>query len=777
MAKSTQKNSAGASDTAAATAELPLNQFEWNENSVCTNPEKILVKLPKGCRCEIELASFSVDDSAPVWYAGYTLDAGDNMVGSPCSHGLGHASFPTRDAALLSALETAEKFFSASPKNKVYKKCYGEVTAFVRSLGSSPANIRPALSRRGQHEPLPTPQELDIEIARIEPHPNNPRGSITPESVAELRATIVSEGLLQRVGIRILAGAAGLPGLAAENRLQLLWGHRRLEACRGIKGMLTIPARVYENISDEQARVLLNIENDQRKDLDPIEQARGYADMMRDFDMTQDDVAKTLNKSRPVIANALRLLGLPEDSQKRIANRSLTTAHGTALASYADFPAVCARITELVIQNETSAGEIEEHLLFEDVLKREGLIIKCPNDYEPPEEIARSFRQAWSAIGHYCLDPEVWKGEAARLVAEKKEERAKKKARDEKGSNNKVAEKKELTPDDGDVVNADDVYLLDLVPEDKVAKGKTYAGNKCTLVLDKQLWAKVIKARNDVLSEDATAKASPMIEAGWKRAAGIKKIDDFAGACLIMMNPLRVGDLGGDIAKRLELDLGRFEKKVLIPPSDQWSKAKTRINELAKIDPVPLAKLSLGQMCAEMEGILKEKPWALVDNMHWLQFISGDSAFVMLDAGKAKGQEEIMMRMVEKLAPSSSKEAVADKTPEKFNWDKKGNCSNPMRINLPVPAPAKVSILTAQSAPCAAWSFGYDLSLPGIGGSSHPLRLKEATFMSRAAAVAGAISALREDFNGHGAAAVPVRNACLDFGVDFMADCKEAGKL
>lgn len=443
-------NTAPVAAAPASAVEPALNLFTFTAEGECVNPESFVVKVPKGASCEILLAC---DPDSAQWSWGFACSFGqEDMLSTPPSRLVG-SKHETRQAALLEGLRSAAGWFAASPKNKLARKCSGEVEAVLIALGSSPAN-KPAASLNSA---IPEPQNLDVDVARLEPNPSNPRGAVKAEDVAELAQAIATVGLLQPIGVRIIPGAQGLPGLHAENRLELLWGHRRLAAVQSL-GREKIPARVYEGITDDQARLLLLIENGQRKDLDPIQEARGYAEMMRDFELTQDDISKHVKKSRPVIANALRLLELPSGVQELLTAGQLSTAHGTALCRFKEWPAVCAKIAEIAVKDKASANSLEKHLPFADDLVDAKLVVDLCSwsaearlDFEAVKKLAKSERSifAWEDKQRYedfafCLDLAL----AARLIAEqKKKNEERSKTIEERNSSQQRTETGELTPE------------------------------------------------------------------------------------------------------------------------------------------------------------------------------------------------------------------------------------------------------------------------------------------------------------------------------------------
>lgn len=143
---------------------------------------------------------------------------------------------------------------------------------------------------------------LEIAVTAVEPSKYQPRREFDPEALRELADSIRSEGLLQPIVVR-QAGA----------KFQLIAGERRWRACQML-GLRMIPARVVE-AGDASAAVMGLIENLQRADLNPIEEALGYASLLRDFSLTQEAVAERVGKGRATVANALRLLALDREIQ------------------------------------------------------------------------------------------------------------------------------------------------------------------------------------------------------------------------------------------------------------------------------------------------------------------------------------------------------------------------------------------------------------------------------------------------------------------------------
>lgn len=161
-------------------------------------------------------------------------------------------------------------------------------------------------------------------INRIDVSPYQPRRDIEPDSLKELAESIRSEGLLQPPVVRELP----------DGRFQLIAGERRWRACQLI-GIKQIPVRVVR-AGDSSAAVMSLIENLQREDLDPIEEALGYASLMRDFDLTQDAVAQRVGRARASVANSLRLLSLDRETQGLISSGQLSSGHAKVLLGVED---------------------------------------------------------------------------------------------------------------------------------------------------------------------------------------------------------------------------------------------------------------------------------------------------------------------------------------------------------------------------------------------------------------------------------------------------------
>lgn len=187
---------------------------------------------------------------------------------------------------------------------------------------------------------------VEIGVALIEPSPYQARREITPEQLGELAASIRSEGLLQPIVVR-----------RTGEKYQLIAGERRWRAFQLLK-LKSIPARVVE-ASNASSAALGLIENLQREGLNPIDEAHGYASLIRDFDLTQETAAERVGKGRATVANALRLLSLDPELQGFIAKNLLSVGHAKVLLGVVD-PAQRSLLARRVIEEGLSVRATEK---------------------------------------------------------------------------------------------------------------------------------------------------------------------------------------------------------------------------------------------------------------------------------------------------------------------------------------------------------------------------------------------------------------------------------
>jgi ParB family transcriptional regulator, chromosome partitioning protein len=160
-----------------------------------------------------------------------------------------------------------------------------------------------------------------VSIDDVAVNPRQPRTRFDDHELDELARSIAESGVLQPILVRRAEGG----------RYELIAGERRLRACRQA-GLREVPALVRET-TDQESLMLAIVENVQRADLDPLEEAHAYQSLIDEFGLTQEEVARRVGKSRPAVTNSLRLLQLPTDAQEEIAAGRLSAGHARALLS------------------------------------------------------------------------------------------------------------------------------------------------------------------------------------------------------------------------------------------------------------------------------------------------------------------------------------------------------------------------------------------------------------------------------------------------------------
>jgi len=172
-------------------------------------------------------------------------------------------------------------------------------------------------------EVIDRPRAIEISVDRLSPNPFQPRRSFTEEGLEQLAESIRHHGILQPIVVR-----------PSGDGYQLIAGERRWRAAQ-IAGLQRIPAVVRELDDPSMVQVAL-IENLQREDLNPIEEASAYRRLMDEFNMTQEQLSSTIGRSRPAIANAVRLLNLPTEIQRAVEERKLSEGHARCLLAISD---------------------------------------------------------------------------------------------------------------------------------------------------------------------------------------------------------------------------------------------------------------------------------------------------------------------------------------------------------------------------------------------------------------------------------------------------------
>ena len=180
-----------------------------------------------------------------------------------------------------------------------------------RGLGALLGDFDQDYGEKSPYQKLP--------IYKVEPNPGQPRQDFDEEELQALADSITEHGIVQPLTVRQLPSGY----------YQIIAGERRWRAAR-IAGLSEVPAVIIE-ADDKKAMELALIENLQRQDLNPVEEALGYRSLMEDYGLTQDDTAKRVGKSRPAVANALRLLSLCPEVLEKLRSGELTAGHARAV--------------------------------------------------------------------------------------------------------------------------------------------------------------------------------------------------------------------------------------------------------------------------------------------------------------------------------------------------------------------------------------------------------------------------------------------------------------
>jgi len=210
-------------------------------------------------------------------------------------------------------------------------------------------------------EPVNTPASpfQEIEIQRIRPNPFQPRKEFKEEDLAQLQASLAESGLLQPITVR-----------SAGDQFELIAGERRLRAATRL-GWKTIPG-IVKDLDDKALLTLALVENLQRADLNPVEEAEGYSRLIAEFSLTQQEVANVVGKDRSTVANSLRLLNLPSSVRRMLQDGHLTVGHARALLAISNERVMVDLAREIVAKN-LSVRDVERRV------KQAGTSTRQPN--------------------------------------------------------------------------------------------------------------------------------------------------------------------------------------------------------------------------------------------------------------------------------------------------------------------------------------------------------------------------------------------------------------
>ena len=215
---------------------------------------------------------------------------------------------------------------------------------------------------------------LSIKLSLIDPRSDQPRKYFDKDALATLASSIEKHGVFQPILVR----EYGL------GRYQIIAGERRFRASK-LAGLTEIPAIVLEKDDEQTARIAL-VENLQREDLNPVEEAMAYRSLAEEYDMTQEELSEQVGKSRSAIANTLRLLDLPEEVLALVANRTLSQGHARTLLGLRETDDILP-LAKLAIEQDLSVRRLEEEV------KRQNRAGKLPKKCEEPLPVVDYFRE------------------------------------------------------------------------------------------------------------------------------------------------------------------------------------------------------------------------------------------------------------------------------------------------------------------------------------------------------------------------------------------------
>jgi ParB family chromosome partitioning protein len=218
-----------------------------------------------------------------------------------------------------------------------------------RALGKGLDSLLPRVPSAASAADTEGGKPREIPLDQIDHNPFQTRTHVNEEQLAELAASITSNGVVQPVLVRPLANG----------RFQLIAGERRWRASR-LAGKQTIPA-ILRQVSDEQAMEITIVENLQRADLNPMEQARAFDRLSREFHMTQEQMAVRTGKDRASVANFLRLLRLPASVQARVEAGELSFGHARTLLAF-EHPEEIEKAAKRVVDLSLSVRQTETYV-------------------------------------------------------------------------------------------------------------------------------------------------------------------------------------------------------------------------------------------------------------------------------------------------------------------------------------------------------------------------------------------------------------------------------
>lgn len=214
---------------------------------------------------------------------------------------------------------------------------------------------------------------VTLRISELEPNRNQPRKEFDEEALASLAESIKQHGLLQPIMVRPILGGG----------YQIVAGERRYRASQ-LAGITEVPV-IIRDLTDKEAMQIALIENLQRENLNPIEEAQGYQSLMDEHGLTQEEVAEAVGKSRPAVANSLRLLKLPDEITQMLGQGKLSPGHARALLSIEN-ESEQIRIANEIALSDMSVRQVEKLAKQKKTVKPAPVAVKAPTYYSLVEQ-------------------------------------------------------------------------------------------------------------------------------------------------------------------------------------------------------------------------------------------------------------------------------------------------------------------------------------------------------------------------------------------------------
>lgn len=383
---------------------------------------------------------------------------------------------------------------------------------------------------------------VELEVGLIDFDPKN-RKEHDGAKLKSLADSINSEGLLQPLVVRNHPSKSG--------RFMLIAGERRLRALLLLK-QKAAPVRVVGGSAvtgDLSAAKKRLVENMQRENLSPIEEARGYRELAVDHKMTQAAIGALASVGQSTVANSLRLLEVPSEVQQLVQDGKLSRAHGVALCRFAKWPKIVKRMAELAVKGGETSKELEDDdVPYSHSLKREKLIVECTeydynrdHEYEVPAALLKDPAFIGSANNCFCMEPAKWEPEQKRQDA--------------------VAASKKKTQE-----KAESSRQSKMTPKEKAERQKVIAENKqarAESLLAKPVLIERIKAFKEFDGASITALAATAVGAHWKYGRGERVKDLAAGLGIKLPKGFAASDVES-MAKLKPVDAMRLAVAALV---------------------------------------------------------------------------------------------------------------------------------------------------------------------------------------------------------------------